>query len=61
MSDKVMTERGGTPYVYCETVQAWVLSCGCGPHEECPEHALNCVYGDWGTHPAFVNGQTAES
>ena len=47
MTDKTMLDSDGTPYVYCEEVQAWVLSCGCGPHEDCPEHLLNCVYGDW--------------
>jgi hypothetical protein len=61
MSDKTMIDVDGTPYVYCEPIQVWVPYCGCGPHEECPEHLCNCVYGDWADHPSFVNGQTANS
>lgn len=30
--------------VWCEVAQAMVPKCACGPHEQCPEHELNCVY-----------------
>ena len=59
MSDKTMLDRGGTPYVYCEPTQTWVLYCGCGPHEDCSEHLFNCVVDP--VAPSFVNGQTADS
>jgi hypothetical protein len=28
--------------VWCEDAGKWVAACECGPHEECPEHWLNC-------------------
>jgi hypothetical protein len=30
-------------YVWCVVAKEWVLVCPCGPHEECPEHLLNCL------------------
>jgi hypothetical protein len=30
-------------YVRCELTGLPALRCACGPHEECPEHFLNCV------------------
>ena len=44
--------------VWCEVAQAWAFACWCGPHEDCPEHLLNCVVDP--VSPAFVNGQTAD-
>lgn len=30
-------------YVHCDLLKRDVLACACGPHERCPEHAMNCV------------------
>lgn len=38
----------GVLEVYCPEIETWVQACVCGPHIQCPEHACNCVYGDWG-------------
>jgi hypothetical protein len=32
-------------WVWCETAGDMVLVCECGPHEQCPEHLLNCILG----------------
>jgi hypothetical protein len=32
-------------WVWCETAGDVVLVCECGPHEQCPEHLLNCILG----------------
>jgi hypothetical protein len=45
--------------VWCELLQAWVLACDCGPHQDRPEHLFNCVIDP--TAPPFVNGQTVNS
>jgi hypothetical protein len=29
--------------VWCDAAGTEVPACGCGPHEECPEHLLNCL------------------
>jgi hypothetical protein len=45
MSESRIHMSGSDRMVWCDVACGWVLACDCGPHEQCPEHLLNCVFG----------------